>query len=149
MVATITMNPKSRDCVVINIRSKVTLQGVPSNPPSITSNYNMVDQLKQTPTQILLFELLHISPVHKAVLYKALQDSVFARDIDENTPWLETWQLQRSHSLNTMYLQTDPCIMIPCTQKLSFTERRFEEYLQMVELALIYAHTFDQSFRIF
>lgn len=84
MVATITVNPKRRDCIIITRRSKVTLQGVPSNQPSITSNYNTVDQLKRTPTQISLFELLRISPAHKAVLDKALKDSIVARDIDEN-----------------------------------------------------------------
>lgn len=78
MVATIIVNPKNRDCVVITRRSKVTLQGVPSNSPPPTSNYNMVDQLKRTPAQISLFELLRISSAHKAVLDKSLQDSVVA-----------------------------------------------------------------------
>lgn len=46
IVATITITPTRRDYVVITRRSKVTLQRVPSNLPSTTSNYNMVDQLK-------------------------------------------------------------------------------------------------------
>lgn len=76
VVTIISVNPRNRDCVIVTRRSKVTLQGVPSHTPPQTSSFNVVDQLKKTPAQISLFELLHISPSHIKILDKALQDSV-------------------------------------------------------------------------
>lgn len=79
-MATITINPRDRDCAAITCRSKVTLQGVSSNHSTAVGSYNVVEKLNKTPTQISLFQLLCISPNHKDILDKALQDSVLARD---------------------------------------------------------------------
>lgn len=84
IMSTITITPRDKDCAVVTHRSKVTLQGEPSNPPPIVGTYNF-EKLKKTPTQISLFELLHISPTHKAILDKALQDSIVDKNMDENT----------------------------------------------------------------
>lgn len=83
MVATISINIRNKDCAVVTRISKVTLQRVPPQEPHQASNFNVVDQLKKTPTQISLFELLRISPTHRAILDKALQDSIVFRDMDE------------------------------------------------------------------
>lgn len=84
MVATISINPRNRDCVVVTQISKATLQGVPPQGPHQASNFNVLDQLKKTPAQISLFELLRISPTHRAILDKALQESIVSRDMDES-----------------------------------------------------------------
>lgn len=151
MVATITVNPKRRDCTIITRRKKVTLQGVPSNMPSITSNYNMVDQLKWTATQISLFELLLISLAHKVVLDKALQDLVIARDIDENTFQSMVGNLAASkvafieQDIPTKWpMHNDPLHLEAFVyQKGSKSTYRWWRWPQHMH------STFDQSFRIF
>lgn len=84
IVFNIIVNPRDKDCAIITCRSTVTLQGIPSNTPLTAGNYNLVEQLKKTPAQISLFELLCILPNHRAILDKGLQDSVVVRDIDKN-----------------------------------------------------------------
>lgn len=49
-VAMITITPRDRDYALVTRRSKVTLQGVPPNLPPVVGTYNIVEQLKKTPT---------------------------------------------------------------------------------------------------
>ena len=49
--------------------------------PAISS-YNLVSHLQWTPTQISIFELLELSPLHKEILEKALRATNFPTYID-------------------------------------------------------------------
>ena len=45
-------------------------------------NYNLVDKLQRTPTQISIFELLELSPRHKKVLEDALHKENIPKNLD-------------------------------------------------------------------
>lgn len=46
--------------------------------------FNLIEKLGRISSQISIFELLHISPTHKAILEKYLQESSIPHDIDFN-----------------------------------------------------------------
>jgi len=81
-ISTITIQGKVPDCDVTTRRSQITIQGAPVHPPRPFSNYNILDHLGKTPVHISILELLRISPAHKAILNKALQESLVPNDID-------------------------------------------------------------------
>lgn len=45
------------------------------------NQYDLVNQLEKTPTHISIFELLHISPPHKEIIDKALQETLIPTDL--------------------------------------------------------------------
>lgn len=71
----------------VRIASPSTSQP-PSHPQPKQSqpkaHFNLIDQLGKTLAQILILELLRISPAHKAILDKTLQESSVPQDIDVN-----------------------------------------------------------------
>lgn len=83
--------------VTTHSQSKVTLQGVQSEPnaphksvyvPKSTTNisnqYNLLEQLKKTPAQISILELLCLSPSHKDILEKALLETQVPTNLDHD-----------------------------------------------------------------
>jgi len=79
-VSTLTIKGKSTDCVVTTRHGRVTLRGPTPSPPT-QSNYNLVEHLGKTPTQISILDILLSLPAHKAVLEKALQESLVPNNI--------------------------------------------------------------------
>jgi len=70
-------------------KAKITLQSIPSNPTNTSilqakGQYNLLDHLKKTPAQISIFELLHLSLEHKAILDKVLLESSLPTDLNVN-----------------------------------------------------------------
>lgn len=82
-VSTIRIKEQESSCAVTTCQSKIVLKGAPSNPPKPTpmSQYNLLDHLGKIPTQILILELLKMSPMHHVVLDKALTESTIPTDI--------------------------------------------------------------------
>lgn len=77
------------DCGVTTRGGKVTIVGPsqPSKAPtsnrkSFPNSYNVLDQLKKTPAQISIMELLKISPTHKKILEEALASYTIPTDLD-------------------------------------------------------------------
>lgn len=68
-------------------RGRVTIQGAPThvkatNNPS--SDYSIMDYLKETPTLISILELLKLSSSHKEILEKALVEMLVPNNLDTN-----------------------------------------------------------------
>ena len=89
-------------------QSKVVLKfsrdhkNAPSSKQLITSkspNYDLVNQLRRTPAQISIFELLELSPLHKDILEKALRSTNVPTDIDA-----ERFQAMVNHISSPHYL---------------------------------------------
>ena len=89
-------------------QSKVVLKvardpkDAPSSKKPITSkslNYDLVNQLRRTPAQISIFELLELSPLHKDILEKALRSANIPTDIDA-----ERFQAMVNHISSPHYL---------------------------------------------
>jgi len=80
-ISTITIQG-APDCAVTTRRGRVTVQGAPPHPPRPLSNYNLLDHLGKTPAHISILELLRLSPAHKAILDKALQESSVPNNIN-------------------------------------------------------------------
>lgn len=83
-VSTLRIKGQDPSCTVTTRQSKIVLKGVPVAPskPIPTSQYNLLEHLGKTPAQISILELLKMSPMHRAVLDKALIESTVPIDID-------------------------------------------------------------------
>ena len=67
--------------------------------PSAVSSYDLVHQLQKTPTQISIFELLELSPLHKEILEKALCVASILQNIE-----LDKFQALVNHIFVPHYL---------------------------------------------
>lgn len=67
--------------------------------PSALSSYDLVHQLQRTPTQISIFELLELSPLHKEILEKALRTTNVPTNIDP-----DQFQAMGNHISSPHYL---------------------------------------------
>lgn len=82
-MSTFTLKNEDPHCVVTMCRTKITLPGAPGKPTSPTSfDYNLVDQLAKTLTQISILYFLHISPQHQKILNQALKESLVPGNTD-------------------------------------------------------------------
>ena len=75
-------------------------KNVPSKPivnPKL--NYNLVDQLQRIPTQILIFELVELSPRHRQVLEDALRMENVPKNLD-----VDQFQNMVNHIASPHYL---------------------------------------------
>lgn len=83
-VSTLRIKGQDPSCAATTHRSKIVLKGALAvlPKPTPTSQYNLLDHLGKTPSHILILELLKMSPMHRAVLDKALIESTVLTDID-------------------------------------------------------------------
>ena len=70
--------------MMIRGQAKVVLKGASSKVVPPPSHYNIVDQLRKTPAQISILELLKISPIHKNILEEALVNTSVDTNLDVN-----------------------------------------------------------------
>jgi hypothetical protein len=86
-----TLTLKGADCNATTRRARVTVQAAPNqtNAPAApstanrpASRYDLISQLKKTPAQISILELLDTSPIHKEILEQALQGSRVPENIN-------------------------------------------------------------------
>ena len=57
-------------------------KGTKSMKNIVAASYSILDQLQRTNTQIMIFELLKISPAHRQILDKALTKENVPQDLD-------------------------------------------------------------------
>ena len=74
-------------------------KGMKTTPDTTTASYSILNQLQHTNAQISIFELLKISPAHRQILDKALNEANVPQDLD-----LERFQSMVGHLTSPYYM---------------------------------------------